>query len=279
MNELFKNWSDGWAASQQALMKSMFAPPAGGTDAGQAPLQEQFAELRDTWKSSIEKWTEFAGESAKNAGPLTPEALAQLFAPAQWSGPGAGAFDSALRQVLEGPKYATLWDHDRKLAELQQLALQRDKDIAAYQAIVQKAWNTTFQRFTASFASTQGEAPGTWRSLTDRWLAMANDTLIEVHRSDEFVEAQRRMLRSASDYRLQERKLAEAWCEASHIPTRTEVDELQRTVIELRRQLRALQREKSPPAEAVGADSPPAAPRNRSPRAPAAKRPRRSART
>ena len=65
------------------------------------------------------------------------------------------------------------------------------------------------------------------------------------------------MLRSASDYRLQERKLAEAWCEASHMPTRTEVDELQRTVTELRRQLRALQRAKSPPAEALSADAAP----------------------
>ena len=50
------------------------------------------------------------------------------------------------------------------------------------------------------------------------------------------------MLRSASDYRLQERKIAEAWCEAFHVPTRTEMDEMQRTVTELRRQLRALQR-------------------------------------
>ena len=50
------------------------------------------------------------------------------------------------------------------------------------------------------------------------------------------------MLRSASDYRLQERKIAEAWCEACHIPTRTEMDEMQRTVTELRRELRALQR-------------------------------------
>jgi hypothetical protein len=40
-----------------------------------------------------------------------------------------------------------------------------------------------------------------------------------VHRSDEFVGAQRRMLRAASDLHLQERKLAEAWSEAVHLPT------------------------------------------------------------
>jgi hypothetical protein len=83
--------------------------------------------------------------------------------------------------------------------------------------------------------------------MTDRWLEVANETLIEVHRSDEFVEAQRRMLRSASDYRLQERK----------------------------RQLRALQRDKGaalpPPSEAVPAEAAPSAARKkRGSRAPAA---------
>ena len=41
----------------------------------------------------------------------------------------------------------------------------------------------------------------------------------------------------------------EAYCEMHHIPTRTEVDELARSVYELRRELRALRREtrESPP--------------------------------
>jgi hypothetical protein len=74
--------------------------------------------------------------------------------------------------------------------------------------------------------------------------------LIETQRSEAFVEAQRKMLRSASDHRLQEQEIAEAWCEAFHVPTRTEMDEMQRTVTDLRRQLRALQRAGAPMPEA-----------------------------
>src|SRR4029453_14577263 len=121
--------------------------------------------------------------------------------------------------------------------------LQRDKAMAAYQAVVQKAWNLALQRFTQALASKgQGAAGTTWRGLTDQWLAVANDTLIEAHRSDEFIAAQRRMLRTASDRHLQERRIAEAWCEAAHVPTRSEVDELQRVVTELRREVRLLRR-------------------------------------
>jgi len=250
MNELLKTWTDSWAANQQALLKSIFPVPpatAGGAkvDSMRPSLDEQFAELRDTWKASIEKWAEFAKEGSK-PGALTPEALRELLAPARWSGPGAGAFDYGLRQVLEGPKFATLWDLDRKLLELNQLAVQRDKDVAAYQLIVQKAWNTAFERFSKSLLGTKAQVPDSWRGLTDRWLTVANETLIEVYRSNDFIEAQRRMLRSASDYRLQERRIAEAYCEACHIPTRTEMDEMQRSVTELRRQLRVLQRATRP---------------------------------
>jgi len=236
-------WAAAWATSQQALMQAMFPvqPGVPGVMDTQGALQEQFADLQDTWQESIGKWTELVQQGPKAAA-ITPEALRELFSPARWSGTGTGSFDAGLRHVLEGPKYALLVDMDRKLLALKQLASQRDKDLAAFHAIMLKAWSAAFERFSSSVASTAAEAPATWRGMADRWLTVLNDTLIEVQRSDAFVEAQRKMLRSASDHRLQEQKIAEAWCEAFHVPTRTEMDEMQRTVTELRRQLRALQR-------------------------------------
>ena len=258
MSEPTNSWADSWLSSQQSLMKAMLPFQAKDTSAVAAvygPLQDQFLELQQTWHESIAKWTEFRklGVSVR----ATPEALRDLFVPAQWSGTGAGSFDAGLRHVIEGPKYATLFDMDRKLLELQHLATRRDQDVAAFQAIVLKAWNTASERFAAAVAE-EGASPTTWRAMADRWLGVVNDTLIESHRSEAFVKAQSKMLRSASDYRLQERKIAEAWCEAFHVPTRTEMDEMQRTVTELRRQLRSLQRGASTTvAKKPAAPSPP----------------------
>lgn len=246
-----QNWAVEWVAMQQAFLKSMFpSPTPSGTESEEAkpPMQEQFSDLQETWKESIEKWAALVKDGA-GPGAWTPEALREMFSPARWSGSGAGAFDAGLQQVIEGPKYANLWDLDRKIAELQQLSIKRDKAVLAYQAIVQRAWNSALERFMKSMTSAKADTPTTWRGLTDRWLKIANETLIEAHRSEEFVEAQTRMLRAASDYRLRERALAEAWCEAYHIPTRTEVDEIQRTVTELRRQIRLLQRQNAPLSE------------------------------
>ena len=252
MSDARSTWADSWATSQQALMQAMFPVQPSGVASGTGTpgaLQEQFAELRGTWQESIEKWTELVKQGPK-ADSITPEALRELFAPDRWSGTGTGAFDAGLRQVLEGPKYAMLFDLDRKLLALRQLAAQRDRDVAAFHAILLKAWNAAFERFSSSVASTKVQATPTWRYMADRWLAVVNDALIEAQRSEAFVEAQRKMLRSASDHRLQERKIAEAWCEAFHVPTRTEMDEMQRTVVELRRQLRALERVGGPRAAA-----------------------------
>jgi hypothetical protein len=245
MTQSNDNWAEGWVAMQQAFLKSMFrSPTASGSESEEAkpPMQEQFADLQETWKESIEKWAAFVKDGA-SPDTWTPKALREMFSPARWSGGGAGAFDAGLQHVIEGPKYANLWDLDRKIAELQQLSVKRDKAVLAYQAIVQRAWSAALERFMKTVSSGKADTPTTWRGLTDRWLKVANETLIEAHRSEEFVEAQTGMLRAASDYRLRERALAESWCEAYHIPTRTEVDEIQRTVTELRRQIRLLQRQ------------------------------------
>ena len=229
---------ESWLAGQQALIKSMFPSPLPQESADATSgdsLQTQFSELRDAWKESIEKWSDMAQRAGK-APAFSPESLQSLFAPERWA--GAGVIDGALKRVLDGPKFATLFDQDRQLLELQRLATRRDQDVAAFQAVLAKGWTKAYERVATQ--SLKQPKPESWRAVADGWLSMVNDSLIELYRSDEFVEAQRKMLRSASDYRLQERKIAEAWCEVMHVPTRTEVDELQRSVVELRREVRRL---------------------------------------
>jgi len=102
-----------------------------------------------------------------------------------------------------------------------------------------------------------GEPIRTWRELADLWVGVANDTLVETHRTPEFLEAQRRLTRSSTECRLAEREIAEAYCEIHQIPTRTEVDELSRAVYELRRDLRALTKsmQRGKPAKAPRGES------------------------
>jgi hypothetical protein len=108
MSDAAASWADSWATSQQALMKAMFpaqAPGASGTIDAHGPLQEQFTDLRDTWKESIEKWTELVKQGPKAAA-VTPEALRELFAPARWGRAGTG---SCRRRRATAPSKSWPW--------------------------------------------------------------------------------------------------------------------------------------------------------------------------
>ena len=258
MNEKSDPSPDTWFTAQQAMWAPWLRIGAAPTDEKRPGhpgglLEEQFDELRDTWLASAAKWSEFVRQASQDELG-DPAKLREVFAPASWARFGSGPLDGELRRFLEGPRYALLWDLDRKMLELQQLTLQRDRDVAAYQAVLQKAWNLAYERFARAVSTgAEGVRRRTWRSMVDQWLAVANDTLTELYRTEEFLAAQRRALRSASDRHLKEREIAEAWAEAAHLPTRSEVDELQREVVELRRELRLLRRtaQPTPSARAV----------------------------
>jgi polyhydroxyalkanoate synthesis regulator phasin len=242
---LFKVWSDPKQNLFQAWVEGMkahgVAPPTESPQ-GLGALTELFAKSMEGW-AALAKWP------IDSKGGVDASAMRKLFDPEEW-GRARGGFDLALEHLTEGPTYATLFDLDRKMLVAQKLAQQRAQDTAAYQAVMQKAWNKAFERFINALGDAGGTPVKSGRELLDLWIAIANDTLTEMHRTPEFLEAQRKMTRASADYRLQEREIAEVFCEMNHIPTRSEVDELQRTVTELRRELRSLKAAQEVPAAA-----------------------------
>ena len=77
----------------------------------------------------------------------------------------------------------------------------------------------------------------------DAWLKAANSALLDAQSSEEFMSAQKRMIRASTEIRARQRDLAEQWSEVWQIPTRTEIDDLILTVHQLRRELREVRRE------------------------------------
>ena len=238
-NEMWKFWTEGQKAWLESLSQS---PASAGSPFGDgAGIQAMAQRLNDAWKASIDQWQALLQQGTARAG-FSQEHLRKIVDPAEWAKPVPGSFDFGIERVIEGPTYATLWDLDRKLAKLSRLALQRTEDSAAYHAVILAAWNKAVERFARDLADQARPALGSFRELIDLWIKTANDTLLEVHRSPQFLEAQRRVTRSATDYRLAEREIAEAYCELHHIPTRTEIDEVQRALHDLRRDVRMLLR-------------------------------------
>jgi polyhydroxyalkanoate synthase subunit PhaE len=257
MTDKSVNWTEQangllkqWAEQQQNTFRTLFgcAGLAGApTTSAPVDINEGLRKAQELWQSSMEQWATLAKQTLPQSG-ITGDALKMLFDPNQWAQAGLGPLDAAIEHLVEGPSYATLWTLDRKLLKAQKLRAEWARDLAAYQILMQGAWNEAIKRFMREVNDAQGTPITSWRELTDVWIKVANDSLTETHRTPAFLEAQRRLTRSGAECRLQEREVTEAYCEMQQMPTRTEMDEVQRAVYELRRQLRALQKSDTAPA-------------------------------
>jgi poly[(R)-3-hydroxyalkanoate] polymerase subunit PhaE len=264
---LFKMWKD----QQEKIFGPMFDIAgylglAGGRMAAMTgDPAESLRQAQSLWQSSVEQWVCLTQKALPQSG-ITAESLKTLFDPGQWAQTGLGPLDATIEHLVEGPSYATLWTLDRKILKAQKLRGEWAKDLAAYQLLMHGAWNEAVKRFVRNINDTQGTPITSWRELTDVWVETANETLVETHRTPNFLEAQRRLTRSGAECRLQEREIAEAFCELQQTPTRTEMDEVQREVYELRRRLRTLERSLMPPAIRAAPSPNVATPRSRRPR-------------
>src|SRR3954468_9489013 len=89
----------------------------------------------------------------------------------------------------------------------------------------------------------RGEALESSREVIALWVETANEVLLEAQWSDAFLKTQRDLLKASTDLRLAHQELAEFYSEMFGYPTRTELDDVHKTVTELRRELRAFKRE------------------------------------
>jgi hypothetical protein len=236
-----------WTDQQQTFLKMVSGTPEAFSFPGQQAtnplpgLVDGLQKVQDLWRTSLEQWIALVPKGVPLAGNVDA-LLKAMFDPSKWAEAGLGPIDRAIEHLVEGPSYATLWTIDREVLKAQKLRGEWARDLANWQVLMHGAWSEALKRFLKA-VNEPGAAPiNTWRELINLWIDVANETLVETHRKPEFLEAQRRLTRSSTECRLQERKIAEAYCEMHHIPTRTEVDEVQRSVYELRRDLRKLTR-------------------------------------
>jgi hypothetical protein len=130
---------------------------------------------------------------------------------------------------------------------------------------VLEAWLQAGRRFIEQLASQNGTGAQTLdaKGMLTLWTETANRQLLETQRSEPFLQTQAAVIRATTDLRMAQQELVEHFGKQYGFPTRTELDDVHRTVTELRRELRVLQREQRKLASATPR---PAAVETRTPR-------------
>jgi polyhydroxyalkanoate synthesis regulator phasin len=149
-----------------------------------------------------------------------------------------------IRRMTEGPQLADVGVLERRVVELMDFYVTFQAAARTYEGVVAGAWTEANRRFADDISqrAQAGEALRPGQEALRRWMDIANDTLLESQRSPAFLAAQRELLRAGMDFLLAEREFFEKLVESVGLPTRTEIDEVHRSVWELKRRVRELER-------------------------------------
>ncbi|SDO30425.1 Poly(R)-hydroxyalkanoic acid synthase subunit (PHA_synth_III_E) [Methylobacterium phyllostachyos] len=222
-----------------------------------AGLATAQAKLTEAWTAATA--LSQALTKSLQGGPDAPDptagaVLARIFDPQAWLG-GSAEFDAALTRMSEGPQLADLWQTERRYAALftAWAALRRAQ--SEHQAVMLDAWTRAAGTFAqeANALAERGESFASARAMMGRWIETANAVLLDVQRSETFLTSQRAVLRASTDLRLAQQDVAAFLSEFYGQPTRAELDDVHKSLTELRREVRALRRERRQAGKAAKA--------------------------
>ena len=253
MKEAQEQASRALTEGMQALVSGTLPKmPSTPTDlsAGVADLTRAGQSVMEMWSAAAAMCSKLATTFPVGGGDATVEAtFRKIIDPRSWMA-GTGEMDDVLGRMAEGPRFADLWEVERRYTRVLQAWMNLRRRGFEHNTVVLEAWLRAARGFTeqlAGRASADAQAPGTQTSGTQATLALwtetANRELLETQRSEPFLQTQAGLIRATTELRMAQRELVEHFGKQYGFPTRTELDDVHRTVTELRREMRVLRRE------------------------------------
>lgn len=162
-----------------------------------------------------------------------------------------GTLSGLVGQLVEGPQFADMLNGERQQARVFKAWLDLCQHRFAQNALVLNVWLRAGHSFAKELArrNRAGGIPLDGKAMLALWVETANRDLIEMQRSEPFLDVQGTVIRSSMELKVAQQDMAEGWANRLDLPTRTELDDVHRTVTQLKREMRSLKRQ--PPARAV----------------------------
>jgi polyhydroxyalkanoate synthesis regulator phasin len=233
--DLARSWVDG----QAKLAGTLAAAVPGDRAKAEA---EAMSELWRSWMALGSSFSTMPGTG--KPGRIAGETLGRFLDPMSLALVGGSQVGETIRRLTEGPRFADLGAIERRMARVMELWLAVQQRARAYEAVVAGAWVEANRRFATEYQERvrAGTAPTEPKEALKLWLDIANRTLLETHRSEQFLKAQGELLRQGMDFLLAEREMVESLVEPAGLPTRSEIDEVHHSVLDLKRRVRALEK-------------------------------------
>ena len=113
-----------------------------------------------------------------------------------------------------------------------------------YQLLLIDVWARAFEELMRELVSSEekGETLQNWRQSLQVWSRVFDRVFAQTFRSEDALQNKGKFLNAAITYKLHQQQLIEVFLKMNDLPTRSEVDEIHRSIYELRKEIKTLKK-------------------------------------
>ena len=241
----FEKMMNFWKEGQQAFFQS------------QADVARQFGEAmapkpKDPFTEGVEAWQNFGKAWAPGWDPSQfmsgkafqsgRDAYWAMFDPSTWATQAPDQLRKIFENMTNLPQLADMYNPFVDVGSQWQEVLDYQEASRKFGEVMQAAWQRAYEAYAKS-NSVEDLKSGNVQSALDAWLKTANEELLDTQATKDFMDAQRAMISASTSLTKRQAEWAEKWAESLQMPTRSEVDDLSKTVYELKKEIRKLKKE------------------------------------
>jgi polyhydroxyalkanoate synthesis regulator phasin len=247
LDQMFMFWQDGHDAfcnAQQDLADGFAKSMAKNFTPKPTNMAAQgFEAWQDFVKAWAPGWDPAAAMATGAASMMNNgrDAMFSLFDPSTWMAQSPDQLKTILQNIANAPQFADLVMPQGDMATAWQETVDFQEATADFAKIMHEAWLRSYTEYSKAF-SLDDLKSGKATAALDAWLKVANKELLDTQASKAFMDAQKKLMGTATRLKKRQAEAAAKWAEAYQMPTRAEIDDLTKTVTELRREVRELKR-------------------------------------
>ena len=205
--------------------------------------------INQLWQTYLNQWQNFGMpwmNAMQGSMPMMGSAmLGDRSALTQMTNLYWDAYQDTFGQLLQAPGIGYTRELDEKIRRAFAAWIDHQQASYEYQVVLADTWVKAYEQLMREIVdmTQNGQQFDSLRDFINHWSQTADHVFKDIFRSDAYVEAQSKLVNALMVYRVKQRDVNEKMLEAMDMPTRSEVDEANRRIYELRKEVKALKKQ------------------------------------
>jgi class III poly(R)-hydroxyalkanoic acid synthase PhaE subunit len=206
---------------------------------------QSFVELWQIYVKGLQKlaqlWAELLQQSIESASRTAIGDSSALFEPVNfyWN-----IYEKTFGSFLQSPSFGYTREFNHKLLGSFDSWINFYKASFDYQLVLLDVWARAFDELMRELASSEDQSKTiqNWRQFLQVWSSIFDRVFAQTFRSNDTLQIRGKLLNAAATYRLHQQQLMEVFLKMNDLPTRSEVDEVHRSIYEMRKEIKSLKK-------------------------------------